>query len=75
MSFFLSLISIVRTTAIKHFHDVAEMSYKTKTGEVAGEMDEFLLCLSLVAVVRTAAIKQNSSFSTVTFSLFVFVLS
>jgi len=27
------IIAIVPTPAIKHVHDVAEMSYKTKTGE------------------------------------------
>jgi len=31
--FYLSLISIVQTPAIKNFHDVAEMSYKTETRE------------------------------------------
>jgi len=36
----------MQTPAIRHFHDVAEMSYQTKTGEqVTGEMDEFLFYL------------------------------
>jgi len=49
---YLSLVSVVRTVKLKHFHDVAEMSYETKTGEeVTGETDEFLFCLSLVAIV------------------------
>ena len=57
MSYF-SLISMVRTSEIKHcdktfpgFHDVAEMSYKTNMSykiktrkEVTGETEEFLFC-------------------------------
>jgi len=37
---------------LKHFQDVAEMSYKTKTGEeVTDETDEFLFRLSLVVII------------------------
>ena len=32
----------MRTTAIKHFYDVAKMSFQTKNLEVTGEMREFL---------------------------------
>jgi len=39
----LVLSQLCSQLGLKHFHDVAEISYKTKTGEeVTGEMDEFL---------------------------------
>jgi len=55
----LNFIAIIvrQNTRSKHFHDVAEMSYKTKTGEeVTGETYEFVFypSPSLTSVVRTA---------------------
>jgi len=69
-----SFISNVRTK--KTLPDVAEMSYKTKTGEkVTGETYEFLVYLWSCRNVRMSTTKQNSSVSTVTSSpVFVFVL-
>ena len=48
----------MRTLAIKHFHDVSEMSYNARTGEqVTGETDEFLFYLRLVALC--GRLRQN----------------
>jgi len=51
----LGLSELCGRLRLKHFYNVAEMSYKTKIGEeVTGEMDEFLFYLSHVAIVGKA---------------------